>query len=53
VVYITYIIEIPQLYSNKLGLSHKNNQQRNYVLIVYGEENYEANYGGRKWRGKR
>jgi hypothetical protein len=49
-VYITCIIEIQQLYSNKRGLSHKNNRQKNYVLTVHGEEDYETNHGGRIWQ---
>jgi hypothetical protein len=51
-VYITYIIEIPQLYSNKPGLSHKNNRQRNYVLTAHAEEDYVTNHRGRTWQGK-
>jgi hypothetical protein len=39
-VYIIGIIGIPQLYSNKPGLIHKNNRQKNYVLTGHGTENY-------------
>jgi hypothetical protein len=39
-VYITYIIGIPPLYSNKPGLTHKNNRQKNYVLTAHGKEDY-------------
>jgi hypothetical protein len=51
-VYITCIIEILPLYSNKPGLSHKNNPPKNYVLTAHGKEDYGANHGGHIWQGK-